>query len=95
MGDVREADVVEARDDEPERAGAPRPQAASEGVGPVAQLTSGVEDALARLGPDLLGGVATKDARRRGRVDLGALCDVPELGDDPIPPGSARWRANG
>ena len=76
VGDVREPDVVEARDDQPDRAGPPRPQAASERVGSIAQLLGGIEDPLAGLGPHLLGRVATQDARRRRGIDLGATCDV-------------------
>jgi hypothetical protein len=81
MGDVREADVVEARDDEPDRAGAPRPQAARERVGSIPEVPRGIEDALARLGSDLLGRVAAEDARRGRGIDLGSAGDVRELRD--------------
>ena len=92
VGDLGEADVVEARDDQPDRAGPARAQAASERVRSIAQLARGVEDPLAGLGPHLLRRVAAQHAGRRRRIDLRASSDVRELRDARFPPGGASAR---
>ena len=62
--DLGEAQVVQARDDQPDRVRAARAQPARERVGPVAELPRRGDDPLARLGPDLLARVAAQDAAR-------------------------------
>ena len=80
VGDIREAQVVEARDDEPEGVRAAGAQTARERVGAVAQLARRGQDALAGLRPDLLAGVVAEHPGRGRRVDVRASGDVLEVG---------------
>ena len=82
VGDVGEAQVVEAGDDQPDGVGASRAQAAGERVGAIAQLLGGAQDALAGLRPDLLTGVTSQHPRHGRGIDLGGTRDILEVGQD-------------